>query len=54
MASMLRGGKTVNRTMKGLHNGGCSCCNSRADHRKAKKSAKQFEKQQWRKDFQLS
>lgn len=29
---------------------GCSCHNSKADHRKAKKADKQREKKQWKKD----
>ena len=50
MTSMLRGGK--NDTHKGLRYGGCSCHNTKADHRKAKKHAKQVEAKQWRKEVE--
>lgn len=48
MTSMLRGGK--NDTKTGLSYDGCSCHNSKADHRKAKKSAKGRERKQWERD----
>ena len=48
MTSMLRGGK--NDTTTGLSYDGCSCHNSKADHRKAKKSAKRRERDQWKRD----
>lgn len=49
MTSMLRGGKNGQGT-DGLAYAGCSCHNSKADHRKAKKSLKQAEKKQWKKE----
>jgi hypothetical protein len=45
---MLRGGK--NNTLKGLSYNGCSCHNSKAAHRKAKKPAKLREEKAWRKE----
>lgn len=48
MTSMLRGGK--NDTTTGLIYDGCSCHNSKADHRKAKKSAKAKERRAWKRD----
>lgn len=48
MTSMLRGGK--NDTKTGLSYDGCSCHNSKAYHRKAKKSAKGRERKQWQRD----
>lgn len=48
MTSMLRGGK--NDTTTGLMYGGCSCHNSKADHRRAKKSAKARERKEWMRD----
>lgn len=50
MTSMLKGGK--NDTAGWMQYGGCSCHNSKADHRTAKKSAKVAEKKQWKKDFE--
>jgi len=51
MTSMLRGGK--NNTYGGLSYMGCSCHNNKAAHRKAKKSAKQQEKKNWKKEFSV-
>lgn len=51
MTSMLRGGK--NDGFNGLSYGGCSCHNSKADHRKAKKSVKQQEKKTWKAENDL-
>ena len=45
---MLRGGK--NATLRGLSYNGCSCHNTKASHRKAKKHAKIQEEKIWRKE----
>lgn len=42
---MLRNGK---QGFEGLRYGGCSCHNSRSDHRKAKHTAKRREDRDWR------
>lgn len=46
MAGMLRSGR--NGGFDGLTYGGCSCHNTKAEHRKAKKSVKVAEKKQVR------
>lgn len=51
MTSMLRGGK--NDGWNGLSYGGCSCHNSKTDHRKAKKSVKAAEKRSWQKENEV-
>lgn len=48
MTSMLKNGKNTNHG--NLKNGGCSCCNSKSDRRKPKKSAKAREKREWKRD----
>jgi hypothetical protein len=50
---MLRGGKNLTRAWDGLSYGGCSCHNSKREHRKAKKSVKQAEKKAWKKEYGL-
>lgn len=50
---MLRGGKNANRAYSGLMYGGCSCHNTKAEHRKVKKSVKQSEKKAWKKEWGL-
>lgn len=52
MTSMLRGGK-MHDGYTGLQNGGCSCCNSRADHRKAKHAEKRKEARDWKQDWEI-
>jgi hypothetical protein len=47
---MLRGGKNGTKAWSGLSYGGCSCHNTKAEHRKAKKAVKQAEKKFWKKD----
>jgi len=51
MTSMLRGGK--NDTYKGLSYGGCSCHNTKAAHRKAKRIAKRKEARAWKTEYNI-
>lgn len=45
---MLKNGRSD--ATRGLHMHGCSCCNSKAKRRAAKKGAKAKEKAGWKKD----
>lgn len=46
MTSMLKSGRS--KATSCLASDGCSCCNTKADRRVAKRPAKRLEKRQWK------
>lgn len=49
---MLKNGRSD--ATRGLHTDGCSCCNTRAERRAAKKAVKAKEKASWKREAQSS